>query len=210
MTHLSGGGDEMYLYNSDYEGQIKGRQIWQYKDQEIFDKLLEAYAETRQEYEDVGHQLLIERSLSDAEGVNLDRLGEFYNVPRNGQPDGVYRDLIITASARLQAGGQIEILLNALRLLAKNLNVALVQAFPATILMYIFVGVFGQTPDPVAVNTVMQATKAAGVQLTIAEQITSNEGFIFQSTNPAGGNVGEGFATLSDGSDGGSFASIIG
>lgn len=199
--------EEMYVKIEDHEAEIKARQVWQYKDQEIFDKLLQAYAESRQEYEDILFQLLTERALSNAKGVTLDRLGEYYQVERNGLSDAVYRNIIITTLSRLQAAGQIEILLDALRITSQNPDVSLLQVFPAAILMTIFVTAFGETPAPAELNAIMQAVKAAGVKLDIAEQLQVSA-FIF-SDNVGGGNAGEGFSAFSSGDGGGAFPHIL-
>lgn len=200
---------EMYEKIGDHESAIKDRQVWQYENKENWDKLLELYAETRQDYENILWQLLTERALSNAVGVTLDRIGEFYLVERNGLPDNLYRNLIITTLSRLQAAGQVEVLLDALRLLALNENVSLAQVFPAGVLMHIFVTSFGDTPSPAELNATMQLVKAAGVKLVIAEQITSNSPFVPTYGTLLPGDPGKGFATQLDGSDGGSFSSII-
>lgn len=199
--------EEMYVKIEDHEVEIKARQVWQYKDQEIFDKLLQAYAESRQEYEDILFQLLTERALSNAKGVTLDRLGEYYQVKRNGRSDAVYRNVIITTLSRLQAAGQIEILLDTVRLLAQNADVSLIQVFPAAILMTIFVTAFGETPATAELNVIMQTVKAAGVKLDIAEQLKTSA-FIF-SDDVGGGNSGEGFSGVASGDGGGAFPHIL-
>lgn len=199
--------EEMYSRNDNHDAEIKERQVWQYKDQEIFNKLLEAYAESRQEYEDILFQLLTERALSNAKGETLDRLGEYYNTKRNGLSDALYRNLLKTILSRLQAAGQVEILLDSLRTLAINQDVALIQVFPATVLMIIFVNGFGQSPNPTELNIIMQQVKAAGVKLDIAEQLKTSA-FIF-SDNVAGGNAGEGFSLFVDGAGGGVFSQIL-
>ncbi len=198
---------EMYEKIEDHDSEIKARSVWQYKGKEYFDKLRQAYAERTQEYEDIIWRLLLERALSNARGVNLDRRGEFFLVERQGLADGLYRNLIFTIRNRFQAAGQIEILLASLRLMAANNNVSLTQVFPAAILTHIFVDNFGDTFNPGELNIVMQAIKAAGVRLVIGEQLNSSA-FIF-SDNPAGGNPGEGFSEFSDGTGGGAFPHIL-
>ena len=201
---------EMYDKINEHEAEIKARQVWQYENKEIFDKLLAAYAESRQEYEDILWQLLTERALSNAIGVTLDKIGEYYQVERNGLSDSLYRNLIITTISRLQSAGQIEVLLDALRILSLNPDVALSQIFPAGIIMHIFVSSFGETPNPTELNATMQLVKAAGVKLVIVEQTTSNRGFIPTYGALLPGDAGKGFSVALDGSDGGSFSSIIG
>jgi len=201
--------DEMYDKITDHEAEIKARQVWQYENKEIFDKLLEAYAESRQEYENILWQLLTERGLSNAVGVTLDRIGEYYQADRNGLPDNLYRNLIITTLSRLQSAGQIEVLLDSLRILSLNPDVALTQVFPAGIIMHIFVSAFGDTPSPTELNATMQLVKAAGVKLVIVEQTTSNSAFVPTYGTLLPGDAGKGFSVALDGSDGGSFSTII-
>jgi hypothetical protein len=201
--------EEMYTKITDHEEEIKARQVWQYENQENWDKLLEMYAERTQEYEDILWQLLTERALSNAVGVTLDRIGEYYQVERNGLPDNLYRNLITTTLSRLQSAGQVEVLLDALRLLSLTQDVALSQVYPATVLMTVFVAAFGDTPNPTDLNNTMQLVKAAGVKLVIVEETTSNSPFVPTYGTLLPGDAGKGFATQLDGSDGGSFSSII-
>lgn len=198
---------EMFQKIDDHESEIKARSVWQYKGKEYFDKLRQAYAERTQQYEDIIWQMMVERALSSARGVNLERLGEFYLVERQGLSDGLYRNLIITVRNRFQAAGQNEILLASLRLLSANNNVSLTQVFPATVLMRIFVDDFGDSPNPIELNIVMQAIKAAGVKLHIGEQLNAPS-FVF-SDNVAGGDAGHGFSEFADGAGGGAFANIL-
>ena len=200
--------DEMYDKIDDHESEIKERQVWQYKGQENWEKLLQAYAESRQDYENILFQLLTQRALSNAQGITLDRIGEFFQVLRNGRTDPIYRSAIATTVSRLQSAGQIEVLLDALRILAQNTNVSLLQVFPATVLMTIFVDAFGETLGTVNLNVSMQLIKAAGVKLDIAEQLNATA-FIF-SGDVGGGASGDGFSGVATGDGGGAFPHIIG
>ena len=64
------------------------------------------------------------------------------------------------------------------------------------------------TPEEITrIDLVMQDVKAAGVGLEIGLQLIGNAFIV--SDNPAGGPVGQGVATLPDGSDGGAFVKSL-
>ncbi len=198
---------EPYEIITTHSDDAKDRQVWQYEESDNFNKLIEIHAERMQILENALYDLLRFRAISTASGIQLDRLGEYYLVTRDGDSDNGYRSRIITEIARVQQAGQVEPILTSLRTLSNQSDVSLLQLFPATLIGYIYVDVFGDIADPDILAEIMDGVKAAGVKLDVAVQLKSSA-FIF-SDSILGGVSGTGFATQLDGSDGGTFARII-
>lgn len=200
---------EMYELITTHEEDAKDRQVWQYESSDNFNSLIKIHADRMQILEDVLNDLLTLRSVSAAEGVQVDKNGEYYQVTRDGDNDTDYRARQKSEVGRVQRAGQVEILLSSLRSLSDQPNVSLIQVFPATNLMHIFVDDLEDVTDQQAIKAEMDRIKAAGVNLVIGVQLNSSA-FVFQSDSASGGSNNSGFATLIDGSDGGNFPQILG
>lgn len=199
---------EMYDQILTHSDDAKNRQVWQYKGKENLDKIIEIHAERIQLLENVLYEVLTKRAISTGSGEQLDRLGEFLDVPRDGVSDGVYRINLSSAASKLRKAGQVEILLDTLRAVTEIDDVSLLQVFPASLLMHVFVDDFTDIENQETVNTQMQKVKAAGINLDIGLQLNSS---VFRfSDSLLGGTAGEGFATTTTSEDGGTFARIFG
>jgi len=185
------------------------RSVWQYKNKSEWDALTEIHAERIQVLENVLQQILIERSLSNSVGVQLDRFGADYKIFREGENDDDFRLRIRVEINVIRSFGEVNSLIFNLARLAFPRDVSLKQIFPLLILMRVFVTDFGEISDEklIMADKTMQAVKAAGVGLEVGLQLIGNAFIV--SDNPLGGAAGEGIATLIDGSDGGAFVKSI-
>jgi len=203
--------EEMYEPIDDHVDQAKGRAVWQYKGKTNWDALHEIHVQRIQVLEDLNNRLLVEQSLSNAVGVQLDLFAADYDILREGKSDEDFRVEIRTKLNLLRSSGQVNVLLFNLQRLVNHgaLPVALRQVFPLTVLMWCFVNDFGDitSEEAARVNTAMQEIKAAGVKLEIGLQLNASAFIV--SDNPSGGPAGQGVATLLDGSDGGAFVKSI-
>lgn len=200
---------EMYEPIDDHVDQAKGRAVWQYKGKSNWDALLEIHIQRIQILEDLNSRLLVEQSLSNAVGVQLDLFAADYDLSRDGRSDEDFRVEIRTKLNLLRSSGQVNVLLFNLQRMVDGRQVSIRQVFPLTLLMWIFVDDFGDISSEEAgrINAAMQEIKAAGVGLEIGLQL--NAPTFIVSDNPAGGPAGQGVATLLDGSDGGAFVKSI-
>lgn len=197
--------DEMYKPIDDHVDQAKGRAVWQYKGKPNWDALHKIHIQRIQILEDINNRLLVEQSITNAVGKQLNLIADDYGIIRNGKTDEDLRIEIRTKINLLRSSGQVNILLFNLDRMTNGLSVALRQIFPLALLMWIFVDDFGDitNEEAVRINTAMQEIKAAGVGLEIGLQLNATA-FIVAPTI-SGGPAGEGVATLLDGSDGGAF-----
>lgn len=65
--------------------------IEQYKESTNLKALLSSFVSRAQGLEDVSYDVLVKRSIDNAEGVQLDDIGAVVNQPREGEDDNVYR-----------------------------------------------------------------------------------------------------------------------
>ena len=87
-------------------------------------KLIKAFAESYQEADDANQQLLSERSLETAFGVQLDGLGEILGLPReDGESDDDYRERLIFQSFINNASGTPEDVMRVLKFLTNATQV---------------------------------------------------------------------------------------
>jgi len=202
--------EEMIQPIDDHVDQAQDRAVWQYKGKANWDALTEIHVERMQVLEDVLQQMLVDRSLRNSEGVQLDRFGADYSVTRlPGESDASYRQQIFIKINLLRSAGLVDDLVVNIQTIVNPRSVALQQVFPLLILITVFVDDFGEISTELAerVNETMQTLKAAGVGLEVGLQLNSSAFIV--SDNPAGGNPGEGVATLLDGSDGGAFVKSL-
>lgn len=202
--------EEFYTKIDNHAEIAKGRQVYQYKGKENWEKLLTVHVGRLQNIEDVLHDMLTRRNLTNGAGVLLDLEGADLLLTRNpGESDADFLARIQVEINLLKGFGQTPVLISNLTRLIQPLTHSLKQIFPLKILMWIFVDDFGDlTPEEIArIDLVMQDVKAAGVGLEIGLQLIGNAFIV--SDNPAGGPAGQGAATLPDGSDGGAFVKSL-
>lgn len=185
------------------------RQVWQYKKLPNWDALIDIHVSRVQGMEDVQFKFLTDLLLINAVGAQLDLWGEDYNLLREGESDDDFRARILVTINLLRKSGQVSALLTNLQNLVPLNDIALVQVFPLTVLMWIFVDDFGDitSEEAARINSTMQEVKAAGIRLDIGLQLKSTAFIV--SKNPAGGLAGEGVATSPAGTDGGAFVKSL-
>ena len=202
--------DEMYDEINDHVEIALGRQVYQYKEGVNWNKLIQSHVDRYQIQENVQFQLLTERDLTNAVGVQLELLGADYKLTRDGsESDEDFRARIRVEISLLRGNGQVPVLIFSLQRLVEPRAISLNQIFPLKILMWIFVDDFNEiTQDEIdRINLTMEDVKAAGVGLDVGLQLNNN---VFKVAPTAlGGAAGEGVATLIDGSDGGAFVKSI-
>lgn len=201
---------EQYEKIDDHVERAQGRLPWQYKGKTNWNNWIQIYVERIQFLENVYHDLLTKRNLSLSEGVQLDLLAADYALIReSGESDDDLRVRIQVEIDLLNNFGQVESLIFNLNRLVFPTPTSLKQVFPLHLLMWIFVGDFGDitTDEAERINDTMQSVKAAGVGLEIGLQLTGSAFIVAPSI--AGGLTGEGVATTLAGTDGGAFVKSL-
>jgi hypothetical protein len=97
--------------------------------------ILDSFSRRAQEMEDVMYEMLTERGINTAEGINLDRIGEILGVSREGLTDALYLDAIFAQIIANNSDATARDLLSVVQLIVGDdlrlLN--LIEDFPAKV-----------------------------------------------------------------------------
>lgn len=172
-----------------------GKLISQYSESENVKFLLQTFLEELQEIEDTNTELLLQDSIADAEGVQLDGIGEHLGKRREGLSDTDYR-VALNLQKILNAGeGQFSTALQMWRTVLGSPTATIQEEFPAGVALYSDVG----APTLVEIETFTK-TLPITVTASIMASYSANPSFCFE------GGTGLGFGSTGD-SLGGEFAS---
>ena len=105
-----------YPVKIDHVEQGLSRMLSFWDDKPIIKGLFESYLRQLESVETTLFQLLEERSIYTAVGVQLDVIGAMFGVPRNGKDDEQYRPEILRKIAQQNDDGTTEVFMDALRL----------------------------------------------------------------------------------------------
>ncbi len=153
-----------------------------------------------QELENTYFDLIENRALDTAEGVQLDRLGENLGLEREpGQSDDDYRILLNTQIVANLSNGEAETLIEITRVLTDSSVVKLQELFPA----HVIIEFDGEATNQSLVVQRLKRVKAAGVGLDLVKDVGA-ESFVFE------GGDGLGFSSTQDTDTGGILSSKIG
>lgn len=101
-----------------------GLLIWQFREKPRLEAMLRALLVGAQVTEDVVWQVLTERSLDTAVGVQLDRIGDLVDFPRAGFEDDAYRALLRAQVLVLKSQGRWSDLAAILEVVGVTLSLA--------------------------------------------------------------------------------------
>lgn len=174
----------------------------QYKGDPVLTACLTAYGNRIQEIEDLLWDLKEKRSLADATGINLDRIGDIVKQGRVSSDDEVYRFWILFKITRLMSQGTPEELIQIFKILTGAELVQYSESYPARMVFLSIAGSSDPLADDESIKTAMLSAKPAGVGIGIMSAPTDYFGF-FDDPNSLG------FSNLVDPTTGGSFAQII-
>lgn len=196
---------------TDHVEQAQNRQVQRWKDKANEDKIIKIRVARLQLLEDTLNNVINQRALSNAVGVQLDGIGEFYGEQglRSNRSDGEYRTFLKVLPAKLRQAGQHEVLVQALKNLTSASKIETDYFWPRAMALYAVVPDVDAIPNEDDINREMQSIRAQGVRLDIGLK-QETESFVFSSSPSGGVPLNSGFATLTDGSDGGKFIKLIG
>ena len=137
------------------------RLLHQWKDKPYAVGFLQSLLENVQVVEDLYQQLLNERSIYTAIGVQLDVLGLILGIDRNGRDDEAYRAALLARISFNTGNSTPESMLEVLRLLTNSDVVDIWEHFPASAHLYAETGV----TNDVALTSYY--TSAAGVNTRV-------------------------------------------
>ncbi len=187
------------------------RQVMQWKDLPNLEGEITVEADRMQQLENILFDLLNGRNITDGEGVQLDLLGGTYGDygARENRTDADYRTFLKTLPAKLRAAGQHEVLIQALVNLTGASKIETEYFYPRAMALYIVLDDVDSLPNESEIYAEMQEIKAFGIRLDIGTKQTT-ESFVFSESSTGDVPLNSGFATLTDGSDGGKFIKLIG
>lgn len=196
---------------TDHTTQAKARQVQRWKGLTNEDKIIKIRVDRIQLLEDTLNDVINQRAISNAVGVQLDGIGEFYGEQgaRLNRTDDEYRAFLQVLPAKLRQAGQHEVLVQALKNLSGASKIETDYFWPRAMALYALVPDVDALTNETEINNEMQAIRAQGIRLDIGLK-QEVESFVFSSSTDGGVPSGSGFATLTDGSDGGKFIKLIG
>ena len=166
--------------NDERLAEAVGNLVDQFKGQANIEAFVRAWAQQSQDAEDAAFSVLLLTTLTSAEGVQLDGLGEVVGVEREGRNDADYRVRIGAQILLNNASGTIENLL-ALAVALGATTTTLTEVYPAKIEIVSEVAI----ANGVEIGRVMGLARPAGVGHWFT---------YFQGTNPFRfGATGQGF-----------------
>lgn len=172
----------------------RGLLVQQFKDQPLIEALLDAIVRPAQPIEDALQELLVERSVDTAEGVQLDALGAIVGVDRAGLTDEPYRSRIRARVAANKSSGLInELLIIALLVVADaSATVEFVPDYPGAGRLVVS-GAVPSDDTAAAAVALAQEAAAAGVRILV-EYLTDTEAetLTFPATVTLNGAEGSG------------------
>ena len=179
--------------------QALARLTHQFKDSTKLRALLSALVAPSQEIEDALWQLLTERGVETAVGLQLDKIGEIVGQERGGLSDSVYRKYIRARIAANRSDGIVDDLIFVTRAVLND-DAAVIQIepqYPAAVVVRVFsLSVTAETA--VALIKFLKAAVAAGVRILL-EFVSGgddSESFFFAQVTFANGAIGIGATTI--------------
>jgi alkanesulfonate monooxygenase SsuD/methylene tetrahydromethanopterin reductase-like flavin-dependent oxidoreductase (luciferase family) len=157
-----------------------------------------------QELEEAFFELIEDRWLDTAIGLQLDNLGEILGIGRAGNDDDTYRIRLIAGVARFNSSGRPEEVISAFLLLASATRVILSETFPAEVNITA-IGSFSVVGTEDELRNAMNDVLAAGVAFS-GLIVGGEHPFVFQGYPWP---EGRGFGTVTDPSIGGTFARLL-
>lgn len=146
---------------TDHLERIRLLEIDQFRGRPNTVAFLDAVAAEVQAIEDMLFDVILNRFLGNATGVQLDVIGRHVGLSRDERDDEEYRSALAVQITLNRAGGEIETIIQAVVFFAQAEHVQVQQQFPAGI----SVEVEQPVADGPAVAAIVEKIKAAGVTL---------------------------------------------
>lgn len=186
---------------NDYDDVARKRMLQQFKTAcaPLLDNLLQSFVGEVQEIEDVLFQLLIERTVDEAVGDQLDIIGAIVGIDREGRTNTDYRPAILVQIQVNNTGGQEASITALLDSLVSPTTIDILETFPAG--LDIAIDATGVTASTIQL---LRRAIAATVGLQFSQVDPGETPFAF-----SGSVFGDGFGNLVTPTDGGVFAFVI-
>lgn len=174
----------------------------QYQGKPNIEALIRSWTLQIQELEEITSDLATNRTVNNAIGIQLDRLGELLNKPREGRTDEQYRIVLLAKISQNISRGTPEDVINVFKVLTASAKVYLSDDEHGEIYL---LADHVLTQDEV--NTIireMYTVVAAGVRINGLGSFDPDDSFAFY-----GVDIAKGFSSVLDGTKGGKLATLI-
>lgn len=121
---------------TDMSDRAKARLVEQFKNKVNIASIVEMFAEEIQELETAANDVVIELTLTNASGVNLDLFGEHLGRRRAGEPDSEYRDILRVQVGINTSDGAEQPLYDVFKILTGSTFSVLTEIFPAELQLF--------------------------------------------------------------------------
>jgi len=172
-----------------------------------FHAWITSYLSRLQEIEDVAWQLLVDRRVDNATGVNLDLIGRIVGQRRGAFGDDEYRLLIKgRVRANVSSGTATDIYKTLVAMLGEDAVARIEENFPGAIVLVVVTAV----TEPEVVGSIVRDARAAGVRMDVEySEFDESETFTFSTDDTVQVDAGRGFANDAE-TTGGHLAGVIG
>ena len=189
----------------DYTTRIVNLLVEQYELSSDMRGSIQAFASEVQELEDAGQELLFNRSLNNAVGVQLDGVGEIVGETRQGRSDDDYRAGIRFRIFINKSSGEIETLGLFVIYLTGGTFAQIIEHYPAKVEI-----IFNAISIPANMHQLVNDVAAAGVGILLTWQTSGGFAFGFDGEGgiPAQTDV-RGFEELNVSIESGKFTESI-
>lgn len=138
--------------------QGQDRLLSQWKDKANMQGLVKSIMQAVQEVEDTLHELLNERSIFTAVGVQLDIIGLIVGITRDGMDDETYRAELLKRIAINRSDGTTEVIISLMESATQTTNTDFWEHYPASIFYFIRGGYFTKLKE------ILEKISQAGVR----------------------------------------------
>lgn len=180
----------------------KDRLREQYKNSPNILALIEAWVGEIQELEQVLFDLAEKRTISQGEGIQLDKIGELLNKPRDGRSDADYRIVLLAKVAQNISRGTSEDIIGVFKILTSSAKVQFGNGDLGEIYL---LADHSLTQDQVNfILREMMTVDSAGVRIGAIGSFDPDDSFSMDGTDLA-----KGYSSVYDTAKGGKFARIM-
>jgi hypothetical protein len=160
-----------------------GHLISQYQNKPRFAAWLASYLDQVQELEDATWGVIIQRLIDNAEGVQLDTIGDIVGEPRKDRDDPTYRVFIAVRIMVNRSEGHASDLLDVLAILEATTPFLYYEPPPANMLIEFSAPTF---VDPAELLSILRDAKAGGVGLVLIAATDATLDFEYSDANDGG------------------------
>lgn len=167
---------------SDHSTRALSRLTEQFKGKENIQALVEMFMEELNELEVTGFQLLLQRSVADAEGAQLDIIGEHVGLPRGGRTDTEYRIAVYGKIAQNSSDGSAPTVYQLVKTLTGSSTVRIIDQYPAAVKIIIDAAL-----TDISQREAIQSALGAGIALDAVQVIPTPSTFFTLGSSDGGG-----------------------